>query len=321
MADLALVGVGLLGLWAGTELAVRSAGQIGRRLGLSEMFLGLTVFAVGTDIAELFVAIQGALRMLQGLETSGLVVGNALGSVLAQGGVVLGVVAFFGGVARPSPDAGRAERPQQDAAVWLGAVVVLAAAAADGTIVRWEGTLLALGYLVYLGLLIRANRAIDKLWSNGQDRRFLLPILRLVFGLALVVFAADLVVEHGMRLAERSGIDPTAIGLFALGAGTSLPELAVSIGALARGRAALSLGNVLGSNTFDLLMPLGVGAAIHPIEFGRASLLFDMPANAILALYFVVRLVRGDGLGMRDGLTLFGLYVGFTLFRLGTLAG
>jgi cation:H+ antiporter len=85
MGDFALVLVGVLGLWVGTEVAVRSGGEIGRRLGLSEMFLGLTVFAIGTDLSELLVAVQGAVRLRGGVDTSGLVVGNALGRVLAQG--------------------------------------------------------------------------------------------------------------------------------------------------------------------------------------------------------------------------------------------
>jgi len=320
MGDFGWVIVGVLGLWIGTEVAVRAGAEIGRRLGLSEMFLGLTVFAIGTDLSELLVAIEGATRLRGGAEASGIVVGNALGSVLAQGAMVLGVITLFD---RSVPTASvTAERnPLWDASAWLAAVALLGIAAIDGEISRIEGAALCVAYLAYLGILIRMSHAVEKLRAKSSPIRFLLPIGAVVVGLVVVAFSADLAVEHGLGLATRYELDPTAIGLFGIGVGTSLPELAVSIGAAARGRPALSLGNVIGSNTFDLLVPMGAGALIHPLTVERNSLYFDLPAITILAIYFAFRLATRGHLDTRDALGLFGFYVTFALFRLGTFVG
>lgn len=321
---------GVLGLWLGTELAVRAGGEIGRRLGLSELFLGLTVFAIGTDIAEVFVAIGGAMRMLAGEDTSGLVVGNALGSVLAQGSLVLGVIAFFAGsriAARKEPEAAEAEvtpplanTPHRDALVWLGSAGILYLMAHDGRLTRAEGFVLASAYVAYFAVLWRANLSLRNLRAAGERAGLLVQLASLVVGLAVVAGSADQVLEHGLRLAARNGIDATALGLFALGAGTSLPELAVSIAAAVRGRPALSLGNVLGSNTFDLLVPLGVSATIHPIAVEPNALRFDLPAVALLASYASIRFLRGGPLSWLDAFVLFGFYMLYFVFRMGTVA-
>jgi cation:H+ antiporter len=165
------------------------------------------------------------------------------------------------------------------------------------------------------------NHAVEKFRAEDSPLRFLWPSAALVVGLVLVVVSADLAVEHALGLATRHGLNPTAIGLFGIGVGTSLPELAVSIGAAARGRPALSLGNVLGSNTFDLLVPMGVGALIHPLTVEPNSLYFDLPAIAILALYFAFRLSTRGRLDTRDAVGLFGFYLAFVLSRLGTFVG
>ena len=104
MTDGLWIAAGILGLWLGTEIAVRAGGELGRRLGISEFVLGLTVFAIGTDVSELVVSIDGSLRRLGGDDTSGLILGNALGSVLAQGGLVLGVISLAHAFGRVSAD-------------------------------------------------------------------------------------------------------------------------------------------------------------------------------------------------------------------------
>jgi cation:H+ antiporter len=320
MRDVALVIAGVMGLWFGTEIAVRAGGEIGRRLGLSELFLGLTVFAIGTNVSELLVSIQGSLRQLAGVDTSGLVVGNALGSVLAQGGLVLGVIMLLDRSAAATSQAA-VRSPLRDAGAWFVALILLAIAASDGEISRLEGWLLGVAYLLYLVALVKSSHAIGRLRSEIAPLHFLWLSVVLLVGLGLVVVSADLVVEHAIHLAERHGVNPTAIGLFAIGMGTSLPELAVSLGAAARGRPTLSLGNVLGSNTFDLLVPLGVGAAIHPLTIGRNSLYIDLPAIGLLATYFTIRIATRGRLGNRDAIVLFGFYAAFALFRMGTFVG
>ena len=316
---------GILGLWIGTEIAVRTGGEIGRRLGLSEMVLGLTVFAIGTDISELAVSIEASIARLEGGDTSGLVVGNALGSVLAQGGLVLGVLAFAHALDFSDHDenGGPDRNAIRNAFAWLVATFGLWAVAGDGVVSRLEGAALVLAYAVYLGAMLRTRVPSESGDEVAPARAFdlLRLALGLVFGLALVVGSADLVVEHTIGLATRTGIPPTAIGLFGVGLGTSLPELAVSVGAIARGRPALSVGNVIGSNVFDLMIPIGVAGAISPLEIGRGALLFDLPMVTLFAGFFAFRLAAAKAFGVRDAILLLVFYFGFVLFRLGTFAG
>jgi Ca2+/Na+ antiporter len=155
------------------------------------MFLGLTVFAIGTGLFALLVAIQGAARMQDGEDISRILVDNALGSVLAQGAMVLGVIMLFDRSASRISVAAKGN-PLRDASAWLAAVALLGIAAVDGEISRSEGALLVLTYIAYLGILIRLNRAVEKFRANNAPLRFLLPIVALVGGLVLVASSADL---------------------------------------------------------------------------------------------------------------------------------
>ena len=141
-------------------------------------------------------------------------------------------------------------------------------------------------------------------------------VLRVVVGLGVVLLGADLVVKHALVLATSLQWDQTVIGIFIVGAGTSLPELALSLNAAIRGRAALALGNIIGSNVFDLLVPVGVSAVIHPLAIDGATLRFDLPALAILTLFGLARLVRHRRLGRGDALVLVAGYLVYAFVRL-----
>ena len=149
--DALVLAAGVAGLWGGTELAVRGAARLGRAFGVSEGFLGLTVFAIGTDIPEWLVAIEGGWQRLDGIATSGLVVGNAIGSTIAQGALVLGI-AGLGGTLRLAP-----REVRRDGIPLLLAAVVLFVLAWDGSVTRAEGAVLMATYAVYATTLLRAE--------------------------------------------------------------------------------------------------------------------------------------------------------------------
>jgi cation:H+ antiporter len=130
-----------------------------------------------------------------------------------------------------------------------------------------------------------------------------------------VVLAAHVVVSEAVVLAEVWGISQTLLGVFVLAVGTSLPELALSVGAARRGHAGLAIGNAIGSSVFDLLVPLGIGAALHPLLVGRESLAIDLPALAVASVAVLFFLLRKRGLQRREAWALLALYGGYAGLR------
>ncbi len=304
MTHLLLLLLGLIGLWVGTELAIRSTLRIAFRHGISHGFLGVTVLAVGTDLPELVVAVDGGLQQLRGIEASGVVLGNALGSCLAQISVVLGTAGLFGYLSI-GPRALR-----RDGIMLLLAIALFGLVGLDASVTRTEGAILVVAYLGYYALLFRTERVNHKLTAQ-RGRTGYEDALAIAAGLAAVLFSAELVVDHAIALAERFEVRQTLVGIFLIGAGTSLPELALSVSAARKGSAGLSVGNLIGSDTFDLLIPIGVSAVIHPLTVERELMAFDLPmlgAISIAALVFLRfrrGLQRSEALGL---ITLFAIY-------------
>jgi len=306
--SLVFVLLGLLGLWLGTELALHNTIELAERWGLSQGFLGLTVLAVGTDLPELVVAIDGSIQQLQGVDTAGIVVGNAVGSAIANGSLVLGVAGLFGTL-HAAP-----RMIRRDGMVLMLSIALLGLLSADGQLTRLEGGALLAAYAIYYAALVQAERSRPKPPSETRGRAGWL-VLSILGGILLVVFSADLVVDSAVSLAELQGWDQTVIGLLLVGAGTSLPELVLSLGAAAKGRTGLAVGNVIGSNIFNMLVPLGVGGAIHPLTVGLDTLVLDLPFVAFVTVTSIVFFVRKPGLQRSEAVTLIVLYVGFALAR------
>ena len=310
MWDLVALAGGIFGLWIGTSWTLASTLRLGDRYGFSQIFLGLTVLAIGTDLPELVVAIDGALLHLRGVDASGVVVGNAVGSAIAQGSVVLGVACLAG-----SLDLARSPI-RRDGWVLAGAIALLAVFGADGSIDRVEGALLCLAYGTYLVFLLRGAAIRDHGPSVGVASQNVRDAAVIALGLLVVAASAELVLRHAVVLAERWELSQGVIGVFLVGLGTSLPEFSISVGAVVRGKSALSLGNVIGSNVFDILVPVGVSGAIHPLGFERDALRIDLVFVAMLTASVLVWAFRGALLGRRHALFLFAAYALYAGVRL-----
>ncbi|MBT8404210.1 MAG: sodium:calcium antiporter [Gemmatimonadetes bacterium] len=311
MTSLLLLLLGLVGLWRGTLWAVRGAVELSERYGISQGFVGLAILAIGTDLPELVVAVSASIEQIRGTEASGMIVGSALGSVVAQGTLVLGVAGLFGYL----PVARRMVK--RDGTTLLLGVVLAAAVAADGLITRGEGLVLFLVYGVYFVALWQAE------WSGEaaeEDTLAAAPFSAsrsIVLGVAVVLVSAHFVVTGGVALAESLGVSQTLLAVILVGLGTSLPELALSIRAATERRAALSVGNVIGSNIFDLLVPIGVGAMLHPLLVERTTVSFDLPALSVATVLLLVLLLRRRGLQRWEAVVLLGFYLAYAGIRVG----
>lgn len=304
----ALLLLGLGGLWGGTLLTIRGAVQLAERYGLSHGFVGLAVLSVGTDLPELVVALSGSMQQLQGVEASGVIVGSAFGSAITQGTLVLGVAGLFGYL----PVAPRMVR--RDGAVLILSIALAAALAFDGIVTRLEGTVMMLAYLIYFVSLVQAEAKKAQPEELVPDGRLPAP-LSIGLGIVVVTLAAHVVVTVGIDIASAIGVSQTLLGVIFVGIGTSLPELALSVRAAMQNHSSLSVGNVIGSNIFDLLMPVGVGAAIYPLTVADSTVFFDFPALLLTTLALVFFLVRKRGLQRSEAISLVAIYAGYAALR------
>lgn len=304
--------LGLAGLWLGTDLLVGAASAIARHLGVSQLVIGVGLLAIGTDVPEMLVTIDASLRQTADADLSGLIVGTAVGSNLANISIVLGTAALAAYLQLSRPALLR------DGSAVLGSLLLLYLLAADAMLLRWEAVLLLAAYGIYMITLLRTEAPAAPDLPPGE-RPLLLRVLHLVAGLVLVAVAADAVVGSATALARRWGVAQSFVGLLLIGLGTSLPELAVSIGAVLKRAPGLAIGNIIGSNVFNILVLPAVAALIHPLAFSRRLLLFDLPALMLMSLLTLTFLWRRKGLQRFEASTLIAAYLAYVAAKLGGL--
>lgn len=305
-----LAGLVLL-VWSADRFVAGSAATA-RNLGVSTLIVGLTVVGFGTSAPELLVS---GIASFTG--NPDLAVGNAIGSNIANVGLILGICALV----RPLTLHSRALRRELPLllAIMLGALALLA----DGTLSRPDGIVLLagmgglIGWLVWLGLKTGADDPLTaEILSDVPDEMPLgRALMWLVIGLLVLLGSARMMVWGAVNIAQSFGIPDVVIGLSVVAIGTSLPELAASLAATLKGEDDIAIGNVLGSNMFNLLGVLGLPGVIAPGKIPPEVLTRDFPAMLVLTLLvFVVgwgtrqpaRLPRPAGLLL---LASFGAYV------------
>ena len=278
---LALAG-GLVLLVAAAHLLVRGAAALALRFGLSPLVVGLTVVAFGTSAPELVVSVQAALG-----GQGGIAVGNVVGSNIANIGLILGAAALVRPVIA-DPAVLRRDLP-----VLLGATAAGALVLYDRDVGRVEGALLVAALGVYLAWSVREARrqraAVDLGAPTGPAWR---DAASVALGLGGLVVGADLFVRGAVGLAEAAGVSNAVIGLTVVAFGTSLPELATSVVAAVRGESEIAVGNVVGSNLFNVLGILGVAALVRPVVAPGLELV-DVAVMAAFAVAVVPMLVSG----------------------------
>jgi cation:H+ antiporter len=310
--NLLLLVMGLAGLWGGTHLVVQNSVRLARRFNVSDLFVGLTLLALGTDLPELVVAVDGALHNLRGVDSSGVVVGTAVGSSVSQISIVIGTTALL----HYLTIGGR--QLKMLGVELVGSCVLLFILAYDGSLGRGDGAVLALVFLFYLGYTV-ATRSVgveqEESARSGDKRPLWLAGGILATGLAVVLLSSELTVDNALELSRDWGLRQSFVGAVLVGLGTSMPELAVSLRAITQGRAGLSVGNVVGSNIFDLLIPTGVAAIIAPLKVDHVVLWFDLPALLVVTVLVLVFLGRKRGLQRGEGAALVVAYLAYAVGR------
>lgn len=300
-----LIAAGLAALTAGADLLVRGAAGLAARFGLSPLAIGLTVVAYGTSAPELSVSVQAALR-----GSADLALGNVLGSNIFNTFFILGLSALIVPLA--------VAQPVIRLDVWVMTVVSAAvwAMSLDGELSRGEGWTLLLGAAVYTGWTLRAGSAADAMSEGPPPSGFVSGAWRVALGLALLVGGSRALVEGATGLARQWGVGELMIGLTIVAAGTSLPELATSLAAALRGERDIAVGNVVGSNIFNLLAVLGGAAAVGgpPIAVAPSAAAFDLPVALASAVACLPIFFSGRRIDRWEGVVFLGCYVGYVAY-------
>lgn len=299
----------LLGIAAivwGTRLTLDNAVRIATHYQLSDFFIGVAILAIGSDLPEIVVSVAAALHQLNGSEAANLIVGNALGSCLGQFGLVMAIAGLLGQLSLP--------RTQVlfHGGVLFGSMLLLALVGWSGDVNRIEGAVLVAVFASYLVLLVVNEGALGKA-RDAVDGGMFRIWCWLLLGLVTVVVSAEVIVDTALQLARAWGIDQSFIGIAIIGVGTSLPELMISIGAALRARMALSVGNLIGSNILDVLLPIGIAAVIVPISFDPGLLRFDLVALLLLSLVVLGMLLKPRGIRRPQALLILLCYLGYLL--------
>ncbi len=301
---LLLLAGGLVLLYFGAEALVRGGAALALRLGIAPLIVGLTVVAFGTSAPEMVVSVGAATT-----GAGGIALGNVIGSNICNIALILGLAALI------RPMKVQVQLIRLDIPIMIGASVALVVLLADGVLGRFDGLLLAGAMAVYLWFLIASARRDRNALAGAMEDTVhanSIPtgrgIMMVVGGLALLVLGGKIFVDGAVTLAESLGVSERIIGLTVIAIGTSLPELATSVVASVKNEGDMSIGNVIGSNIFNILAILGISALVQPLVSDAFSLLdFGMMLGLAICLFPLVQ--TGFTLNRWEGALLLVSYV------------
>lgn len=305
--SIGLLAVGLLALYLGGEALIGGASRLALKLGVTPLVVGLTVVAFGTSAPELFVSLGASLDGLGDVS-----LGNVVGSNIANIGLILGISCLI------RPIHIDAKLIKLDLPILLVASLALVLVLWNGAVSRLDGGVLVVCLLLYLAFTVweagrEPDKVQDELVSAAPPSPGSLPrdLLLIAGGLIILVLGANWFVDGAVALAQIAGLSQAFIGLTVVAVGTSLPELAVSALAARKGQGDIAVGNVVGSNLFNILAILGITALVAPLTrggmlWGDLATMVLMTAILLPLLLLRPHLSRGHGVML---LVMYALYV------------
>ena len=267
--------IGSAMLFYGAEFIVKGGSQLARYFGLSPIVIGLTVVAFGTSLPELVVSIVAAIG-----GSSPIAIGNVVGSNIANVGLVLGISSLI------FPIKINLSQIKNDLIIYIFVCIMFSAFCMNGSISRQEGLILFLSVLIYTwySFYYSSIKNNDEDVNDKNQSNLRMLFILIISGITLLSFGANLFVKGAIDIARYFGISEIVIGMTIVALGTSLPELATSVIASFRKEHAISIGNIVGSNLFNLLSVIGIVSLVSPIESPKEILFFEIPYMIIYGL-------------------------------------
>ena len=312
--------VGFILLYYGAEWLVKGSSSLAKSLGITPIVIGLTVVAFGTSAPELVVSLVSSIK-----GKSMIALGNVVGSNICNIAMVLGIAACF------RPITCQKSVIKRDIPLMLGISLFLLFLSLDSSISRMEGVILFAGVILYTlynyYATTKTNRTSPDMEMVGSgfvpDERGPLPsrsrqLLLIIVGIVGVIGGAQIIVDSAVKIMTILGVDEKFIGLTIVAFGTSLPELATSVLAAIRKEMDISLGNLVGSNVFNILSVIGASAVVRPIPipggFAESGLLIDYGVMMFTSLLPWLLMRKTCVLKRRDGGILLTCYIGYVLY-------
>ena len=256
LLDILLIIIGVALVLKGADFLTEGASALARRMHVPEIVIGLTIVAAGTSAPELFVSVVSALN-----GTPDLAVGNVVGSNTMNCMLIVGCAAMV------APMTISRSTVRKDIPFAVMASILLTCIALDNYLGRIDGIILLLGFVVFMAYtLLQAKNGQAEPQTEVRQLNPWLSLLFLVVGLAMLVAGSNVFVGSASSVAAALGVSEGVIGLTVVAGGTSLPELATSVVAARKGQSAIAIGNVIGSNVFNILLILGMTAVISPLQ-------------------------------------------------------
>ncbi|MBR5323862.1 MAG: calcium/sodium antiporter [Muribaculaceae bacterium] len=296
----------------GANFLVRGASALARKFNISELIIGLTIVALGTSLPELVISVGSAIK-----GSSGIALGNVVGSNIFNAMFILGITALI----TPIRFNGRMLSRELPFNLLASVVLILVAGSMviggneDGFISQYSGMIL----LCFLAIFIRYTFSIPNEDGNEEEVELPLPIWKIalfvVIGLIALIFGGKIFVSSATEVARMLGMSEAIIGITIVSAGSSLPELAVSVNAARKGNVSIALGNVLGSNILNIFFILGCSAAITPISLnGFSPIDFFVLLAASVLVYIVGKFGGKNVINRYEGAVLTLGYIAYTTY-------
>ena len=300
--------IGLVALYIGADLLIRGASRLARDLGVNALVIGLTVVAMGTSMPELLVGVVASVR-----DSGDIAIGNVVGSNIANIALILGIGAMI------RPIRVQMRLLVREVPLMILATMAFYVLALDQSLQRWDGAILLVGFVAYTLYLLKGARmeppAIEVEYQKFVPSGGTLSshILLTVLGLGTLLGGAQMVVSGASEAARFLGISELAVGLTVVAIGTSLPELATAIAASVQDEGDILVGNVVGSNVFNVLAVLGTSSLARPLHVAQSVIFVEAPVMivvSILLLPFVWSTLR---VTRSEGVILVAAYVAFVI--------
>lgn len=294
--------VGFAMLVKGADWFVDGTAGIARRFGIPQLVIGLTIVAMGTSAPEAAVSITAALK-----DNAGITIGNVVGSNILSVLIILGVSSVITALSIQSSTI-KYEIPY----MILITLVLLFMGYTGGSVSRLEGGILWILFLVYLFYLYR-------LAKNGKEEKVtetkspLSLLLSAVIGIVLIVWGSDITVDSATEIAKVVGLSERFIGLTIVALGTSLPELVTSVTAARKGNADIAIGNIVGSNVFNILFVIGTSSLITPVPF-ETGFLIDTTISALIGVLLLISVFRTKKLTRPWGILMLVCYAAYFIY-------
>ena len=301
MFNLLVLLIGFAMLIKGSDVFVEASSNIAKKFNIPSIIIGMTIVAMGTSAPELSVSINSALAGLNDMS-----IANVVGSNIFNILIALGICSFLGKLKIDN---------YKDVWLLLGICIELFVLTIDKTLGIINGIILLVTFISYIISMIKKTKDNAEEENNNKQKSLLITIILGILGLIAIVWGGDLVVNSASAIAIKLGMSENLVGLTIVAVGTSLPEFVTSAMATKKGELGIAIGNIIGSNIFNILLILGVASVINPMAVSMLAL-YDIMFMICTVVLFILLTVKNKAINRKNGFILVLVYIAYLIITI-----